>query len=422
MKLLAITNRFNFISILFLFIAGGFVLFIFIRYHLNQELDEELNTEKVHITEALHNIDSISDPSHILSDNLIITKVLNLIETRPTLFDTLIYDNVEQEVIPFRALKFQASSRHANYDIIIKKSEIETLDLILSIAISLMVIFGLIGIIMVIVNYFFSKKLWSPFLTVIESIDKLNINNLNKDFTVPETKITEFKQLNSALTRMIRRITQDFEKIKEFTENAAHEIQTPLSVITTKLESLIQSTDLKEENAQLIYQALENTTRLSKLNKTLLLLTKIGNRQFDNKQPIRFSMVIERHFEDYKELISEKKLQCTFDISKDFVCEMHPALADILISNLLNNSINHNTSGGAISVTLHEDGMDFSNTGEAPDVPLEELFNRFKKGTNQPGHMGLGLSIIKEIVETNDLRITYQYNNTIHRISIQKVN
>lgn len=418
MKLLTLNNRYNLISILLFLTFAGVILFMLIQYHLKQELDEELNTEKIHVIHTLQSMDSIADPSLIISDNIIINIIKPSGLIQPVLFDTLMPDNVENEWIPFRAIRFSARSKESNYEIIIKKSEIESSDLAISISISFIVLFGLIGLMMIITNYYFSKKLWSPFFTTISTINKLNMNDQHASFKVNETGIHEFRQLNSAIEKMINRIRNDFERIKEFTENAAHEIHTPLSVISSKLESMLQNRELDEENARLINQALENTLRLSKLNQSLLLLTKIENRQFEERRPVEFSEIIRKHIENYEEMFLEKQLKVEFNQSEEFITEIHPALAEILVSNLLNNAVHHNIKNGSIKIDVDKTCFQVSNTGHDPGLPADLLFARFKKGSASAEHLGLGLAIVKEIVETNRLSVSYEFENDYHKISI----
>ncbi len=418
MKLLTITNRFNLISILFFLVIAGIILFFFIQYNLRQELDEELNTEKVHIQNSLQSMDSIADPSLIVSDNLLIKKTSIDSIIQPVLFDTLMFDNVDNELIPYRAIRFSAKSKIINYDIIIKKSEIENSDLVISILISMVTVIGFVAIMMIFSSYYFSKRLWSPFFSLISSINKLNLHEKQSGIQTTGTRIEEFRQLNSAIERMIKRIQDDFKRTKEFTENAAHEIQTPLSIISSKLESLLQDSNLNADNAQLISQALENTQRLSRLNQTLLLLTKIENRQFEERVYIEFSGLLKKHLENYEDILKEKEIRVEFHQEGEFVYNIHPVLADILVTNLLNNSIYHNIPKGMIILEVNESGLVFKNTGPDPERPVESFFARFKKGSKEPGHLGLGLALVKEIIDTNNLQVRYEYEKGYHQISL----
>ncbi len=419
MKLLTINNRFNLISILVFFILAGFVLFRLFRYQLKQELDEQLHVERIHVSNALQQIDSIGSAYRMLNDDLTIRQIPAQLEISPLLFDTLMFDNVEDDTIPLRVIRFSARTQLANYEILIKKSELENSDLVISIFISLTIVFGLIGLMMILVNNYFSRKLWNPFLKTISSMKALNINDRDSVFNGPQTSIREFRDLNDALEQMIEKIRSDYNRIKDFSENAAHEIHTPLAIISSKLESLLQGSELNQESALLIHQALENTRRLSKLNQALLLLTKIENRQFEEREEISFSEILKKHLDNYEEIIEQKKISVDFDNLENFIFRIHPALADSLVSNLLNNAIRHNQDHGSIHIILRKNGFTIMNTGEKPEVPVEVLFTRFKKGNKVSSNLGLGLSIVKEIVDTNRLGISYNFENDLHKITIE---
>ncbi len=418
MKLLSATNRFYLMSISIFFIFAGVMLNYSIRFNLKEELDEQLCAEQVHISKAMRLMDSLSSPLLPLNDNFFVQKAKPGIIMMPVLFDSLMYDNVEKEDIPYRLIRFSAQTIRYNYIVTIKKSEIESNDLALTIFISLMLVFGLFCIMLFVSNYFFSRKLWSPFLETITVIKNLKINDRSTNVEFPTTHIQEFNELNRSLQQMLERIKSDFLRMKDFSENASHELQTPLTIIHSKLESLLQSKELNKEDAKLISQALESAVRLSRLNKTLLLLTKIENRQFEQKQTINFSEVFTKYLELYSDMISGNKLRVELNKEEEFYWNLHSVLADILISNLLGNAIKHNIQNGNLLINVKREGFQISNTGLEPEFPTELLFYRFKKSNHSSDHLGLGLALVKEIVDTNGLEISYTFQNGIHTVRL----
>jgi len=415
-KLLSITNRYYLISLLLFFIIAGVLLFFIISFNLDEELDEQLYTEQVHVVNAIRSVENFNELSMPLYDNFIVKKDFTKVNRKPQIVDSLMYDDVEKEMIPFRVIRFSAQTKNARYIILIKKSKIETVDLFFGIFLSLMIVFGLFCMILYVSNSYLNRKIWSPFLETIAAIKTLNINDRDVSFNYKHSKIEELNELNSSLQKMIEQIKSDFFRMKEFSENAAHELQTPLSIIRSKLESLLQSENLNNEDAQLIDRALESTVRLSKLNQSLLLLTKIENRQFEQKQLIPISSVIDKYLELYFDLIDGKKLSVTLNKEKEFFIDINPVLSDLLISNLLGNAIKHNVQNGDIVINIKHDGLEMSNSGEAPEYATDELFSRFKKGNHAPEHLGLGLALVKEIVETCGFNISYVYKNERHTL------
>ncbi len=420
-KLLSLSNRYYFISFFFFLGFAGFILFYLIRYQLKEEVNEQLRSEMEHVSRSLNRMDSIAPFSVTFDDAMTISQAPVGIGIKPVLFDTIMWDDIENETIPYRMIRFSTKTNKTYYLVTIKKSEIETTDLVYSIFISFLLVFGVLGALLVITNSRLNKRLWSPFMQTITIIKTLNISHQNVVFNPTVTPIQEFKELNVSLQQMIEKIKAEYGRMKDFSENAAHEIQTPLTIIRTKLESLLQSKDLNEENAHLINQALENAVRLSKLNQTLILLTKIENNQYEQKDPVQFSTLFDKFFELYEEMQLEKELNLQVNKEDDFVYEMNPNLANILVSNLISNAVRHNIQKGFLFLNINQNGFEIINSGEPLMYPPELLFSRFTKGNYSTEHLGMGLALVKEIVEKNGLQIIYTYEHGKHTISIWKV-
>jgi len=420
MKLLSITNRYFFLSLLLLFSLAGVVLFYAIRFYMNEEMDEQLNAERSQFEKNIQSIDSLDASSLVFLGNIDVEEVSSEKNIEPEVFDSMMYSELEKEMIPFRLIRFSARTKKADYTVLIKESKLETVDIVNSIFCSLMLVFGLFCVVLYLSNCYLNKRVWSPVLKTIQAIKKFNINDREASLKIESAHIEELNELNAALQKMIERIKSDFFQMKEFSENAAHELQTPLSIIRSKLETLLQSENLKDEDARLISQALEGSGRLSRLNQSLLLLTKIENRQYEQKQMVRFSAVFEKYLEIYTDVIAEKRIAIQMEDKDDFVFEINLTLADMLISNLLGNSIKHNNRNGNVRITLFKDGFEISNSGDAPLYPTEQLSNRFKKGNNASEHLGLGLALVKEIVETSGLQISYTFEDERHVMAVKK--
>jgi Signal transduction histidine kinase len=418
MKLLSFTNRYYFVSITVFILLAGIVLFYSIKYQLKKELDEQLIEEEAHVARSMKKLDSLNVTSLLLNDNLSFSKVSSGKFVKPVLFDSYLYDNIEHEFVPYRIIQFTANTQKLNYLVTIKSSEIENNDIIFSVFIGLMLVLALFSIMLYFSNYYFSRKLWEPFLKTITSIKGLNINTKELGLKFGHSTINEFNELNQSLEQMTKRIWSDYKRMKDFSENASHELQTPLTIIRSKLESLLQSRDLKASDARLIHQALENTVRLSRINQTLLLLTKIENGQYEQKQEVSFVKIFERYIEAYEELMVDRNLKITVDKTGDFIFPIHPALADILVSNLLNNAIKHNMNNGWLSINIYPNWFEIINSGIPAGLPTEQLFDRFTKGTNSNEHTGLGLALVKEIAEANGLQVKYDYINDYHIVKI----
>jgi len=235
---------------------------------------------------------------------------------------------------------------------------------------------------------------------------------------LPSTTINEFAELIEAVEQMTQKAKKDYQEIKSFTENASHEIQTPLAIIASKIELLSQSDNLKEDQMHTIQSIAETTNRLAKLNQSLILLTKIDNRQFGATTPVDVSRMVLQILYNYEELFLSRSIQIKQQIDPGVKQTMNEALAEILIINLLTNSFRHNVENGSVTVILQDKYLSISNTGNAISTLPELLFERFRKEAVSSESMGLGLSIVKKICDIYHFKVTYQYQNLLHTITI----
>jgi len=228
----------------------------------------------------------------------------------------------------------------------------------------------------------------------------------------------EFEQLNTTLNAMTNKLYSDFIQHKEFAENASHEMQTPLAIIKANLSVLMQAQNLTENEMNAI-ESIENTVKkLSSLNRTLLLLTKIENKQFTEQKSINLADLIKHQLANYSEQIDAKDITLHIDLQHSFYREMNPTLADILVSNLIHNAIRHNVIGGQLSIVSDANGFSISNTGDSLPFPSSEMFLRFRKSTSTSESIGLGLSLVKSIAETYNMNIHYAFSDQIHTFKL----
>jgi signal transduction histidine kinase len=217
---------------------------------------------------------------------------------------------------------------------------------------------------------------------------------------------------------MTQKARQDYVTLKEFSENASHEMQTPIAIAKGKLELLLESKDLEPEQLGLIQSAQEALSKLSKMGKSLSLLTKIENQEFSNQKPIDFSRAVASSIDFFSEISSFKGIQIETEIEPNVQVKIDESLADILIGNLMKNAIHHNFENGKIKVELDSDKLRITNSGLPPSIPTAQLFERFKKSDQTSQSLGLGLSIVKKICNVSDFKIRYDYENETHILQI----
>lgn len=284
------------------------------------------------------------------------------------------------------------------------------------VVLSLSWIFFLLLVVVGLTSILISKKILSPFNQSLRVMQAFNLKQ-NEPIRLPETRTDEFRTLNTLLDKMTAKALHDYRALKEFTENASHELQTPLAIIRGKLELLLES-GISDEQARLIMSAHEAIERLSRINQSLTLLTKLENQEYEPHEPVNLSTAVHKTIFSLTELMEMKSITLETDIEENVFVRLHPALTDILLTNLFSNAIRHNHEQGTIKVKLNAGGLLIQNTGLRPGMPTEQLFQRFRKNNQSSDSIGLGLSIVKRISEVSRFSVSYQYQEPWHLLKV----
>jgi signal transduction histidine kinase len=233
-------------------------------------------------------------------------------------------------------------------------------------------------------------------------------------------EIAEFSELNSSINHMTSKMSSDYKNQKKFAENASHEFQTPLAIIKGKIDLLLQENTLNEETMKLLVSIEEATSRLSRINKSLLLLSKIENQQYEKTDTVALLPLIEKVKALNEDFILDKKLQFVCEVNEELYFTINSELCFILINNLLQNAIRHNVKNGQITISIKDQTLLISNSGVLEALNEVSIFERFEKKSSNVNSIGLGLAIVKEIAEANSIEVVYQYENNWHAFSLNQ--
>lgn len=421
MKLIQQTGRAYLILSIILFILGGILLSVILTTVMNRRLDEKLLYNKEVIAKRI----KYDYPLTIFDEPEELTDAENRMYPNDTIIykDTLIFHAIEDvegadEYEKYRQLTAYETLQGKRFKIVTRNSLVRNQDFITIItgATILTILLLLTGLWFL--NTRITKRIWNPFHHNLNNLKNFSIQD-QKPIELKESNIDEFKELNQSIKSLTKKVSSDFNNLKEFTGNASHEMQTPLAIMQSKIELLLQSENLnKEEINQLksIYQAGQ---RLSKLNKTLLTLAKVENRQFSEIDEINLTGLINNKLDIYEDFIEQKKLTVTKKLHQDTILEANTTIVDMLVSNLLSNAIKHNIESGSLNIELQPEYLYISNSGEELNIDPESLFNRFKKASSSPDSSGLGLAIVKKICDTNNWKIDYTYLKKEHQIMVR---
>jgi len=256
------------------------------------------------------------------------------------------------------------------------------------------------------------KKLWQNFYTTLALTEQFNIHHNDvPDFQPTDTQ--EFNQLNRALKTLID------ENQKAFTENASHEMQTPLAVMRSKLDILMQQPDLTEEQTRIIQTLYDATSRMTRINKNLLLLAKIENQQYQENNIINVADTVEASLSFLSEQTEIGDITVQKRITDNtFTVQANELLFESLVNNMIINAIKHNVRGGVITVILEYNRLIIKNTGVHQKLDSKILFCRFAKMNSASKGSGLGLAIVHQICKLYGWNMDYSYETGVHMFEV----
>ncbi len=409
MKLVQKINRQYIVYTFIILLLAGISLFFTIKSIIREESDEKLVESYRRIASQLEKTPGDSEwfpMFSVISDSSL--------ASGHHFSDTSL--KIRHEFEEYRQLVAYKTIQGRKYKITVRESELESDDLLETLTMVILLSFSGLLMLLFIINRRISKRIWRPFFENLEKLKQFSLQDIVPyNPTISDTD--EFNELNHVLKSLTDKVITDYDNLKKFSENASHEIQTPLAIIQSKIEALLDENRLsgnQPDKVKSIYQAVK---RLSKINSGLLLLTKIENRQFSELEEINLDRLIKTQIESFNELMVLKQLNFEYICNTEKHIEANKLLVEMLINNLFSNAILHNAEMGQIKIELNVNSLIFSNTGSSNIPDSDRLFERFyKSGTT--GSTGLGLSIAKQICLGADWMISYSYRNDLHIFSV----
>jgi signal transduction histidine kinase len=400
-------SRISLLLIPFILFGGIFTyqVFKFIAY---SEIDEFLQYEKNRIL-AWHEL------NHDVPDVNTIVRVYPVeAPFMPFFSDTLLLETADMEMAPHRELHFSLTHEDRHLGVVIRHLLLGSEDILKGAAllmggITLLIVLLILGGVTVV-----ARSVWQPFFDTINRIQSYRPDQLPD--VLPAQRVFEFDLLNTSVNQMSRKIWMDYNRTKSFNENAAHELQTQLALIKSAAEQLPDRLEEDEEGMKVVQAVHEATTRLSIMLRALLLLSKIGNREFPDKKPVELQPVTENVLDFFSETMQMRNIRLSVNLQNTSQV-MDPGLATILITNLIKNAVLHNVQDGHITITLDKDRFETVNTGPELDGPASDYLSRFRKG--KTGNMGLGLAIVNEICRLYGFDLDYQAEDGLHHVTVR---
>lgn len=404
-------------GILIVFTSWAICFYMAIVEEINDEVDDSLEdySELIIIRsltgKELPSNDSGSNNQYFLRE---VTDAYVQTHANINYRDTMVYIKEKGETEPARILTTIFRNEQGKfYELTVSTPTIEKEDLRESIFQLLVTLFVLLLITILLINVWVFHRSMKPFYTLLAWLDTFRLGQKNEPLCNP-THTAEFRKLNEAVSRFAQHSEEMFEQQKQFIGNASHEIQTPLAVCQNRLEMLMEDESLGEQQMGEIVKTYQTLEYVSKLNKSLLLLSKIDNHQYAEIKDVCLNEILYRYLEDYQEVYAYRKITLQVEDKNDFRVQMNEVLATVLITNLLKNAFIHNVERGTVRIVIEEQGFCFCNTSSGKPLDEHRIFERFYQGHKKKGSTGLGLAIAAAICRQFRLQLRYSHEFGMH--------
>ena len=411
MKLLNYTTKYFALLLLVIITVWALIFYWQMLDEIYDSMDDGLENQKMLVIKK-----AIRDPSILNKTNFDdgyytfrkVTKSDKILNHRDQYRDTTMYMLNEDDFEPVRLLESIFRHEDDYYKVKVITSMVEEDDLIEDLFYSILWLYIGMVISILVLNNFLLKKVWHPFYDLLQKLKNFNIESDQK-INYTKTNIEEFRLLNKNVDRLLKKSREAYVNQKHFIENASHELQTPLAISINKLELLLESEHLNEKDIRLLADSIQNLERLSKFNKSLLLLSKIENRQFENIEELHINLLLKEIIESLEDLADFRQIKVEFQQQQELYFNANRELIFILYMNLIKNAIIHSPKNNAILIRILNEEVEIKNKGEKP-LNTAVIFQRFYKESDVKSSTGIGLALAKAIANKYELHLKYEFH------------
>lgn len=409
MKLLTKINRSYLKYALIVFIIADFVIVTMSNYIIKGEMTQQLKLEAGEIANTIRKYNQFYN---INPTDVALTIPPSKMK-KDVLRDTSIYNAEQNEMVPYREFTTYQHINGRYYQITTRQMLMEFDDILTLFTTLISLVLLLIFIGLLLFTQRLNTSLWKTFNRNREKLKFYSFYPPRK-LELAQTGIDEFDALNEVLSLMSNRLETDYTASKEFSANAAHELQTPLSIIRNKCENLFSESNLDQKTIETIREIYLTTDQLSGISKALLLLAKIDHGQFHENDQISFNEIFNDWMNSFQDVIQDRELNLTISATDNCQTRMDKRLANLLTQNILVNAIKHSKNGEEISISLRKNYFSISNSGEKAIQKPDLIFNRFYKESQSSRATGIGLAIVKKIANHYKIKIDYEFKDFKH--------
>lgn len=410
MKLLNHTTKYLSLALLVIISIWAVIFYFNMLDEVYDSLDDGLDNYKLLIIGKAQKDSTVLYKTEFEESNYSIREMPKpaALAVRDVYKDTLMYMINEEDYEPVRILTTAFERNGKYYQLKVISSMVEEDDLISDLLSAIIFLYLAMLISILIFNNLLLKRIWKPFYHLIDQLKRFRLGK-DKMIKAKSSSVEEFQLLNDTVETLIKRNLATFNSQREFIENASHELQTPLAISINKLELLAEKNSLTESDMTAVSSVIQTLERLTRLNKSLLLLSKIENRQFNDDTLVSLNDIVKTTVTEFEDFAAFKNITLSVVEKGELQKHMHADLAQILVANLIKNAIVHNYAGGSVEIIITSNELTIINTGKKQALDVEKVFDRFHKETKEGHATGLGLAIVKAIVSLYGLKIQYTY-------------
>lgn len=418
MKLQVKFSLYNAITkIAIILILGAIILFSLDRIAYNQ-LDNRLLKKKARIIEHLSNreIDSLLSNQESFTDyNILKEEFIILTDIDDEQIDSpfkIITEKreIEGDIEFYRILNYKFQYHKNWYKLELGESMTALEGIKNYIRFYMLIVLVISLFITLITDFAFTNFLLKPFYLIIDKkINRVNDPTLYNYENIP-TNTEDFKILDNSVNTLMKRINTLFLLEKQFIANVSHELLTPISVLSTRFENMLNTPQIPVEHENKIFASLKTLNRLKVIINSLLLISKVENNQYLKTEEISIKEELSDIYEDLEDRILDKGLIFNQNIFTDLKFIGNKALIHTLLINIINNAIKYNIQGGTIDIYGNYENDSYkikvsdSGIGMSKEL-LEDAFDRFKRGNDEEQGFGLGLAIVQSIAKFHKIEI-----------------
>jgi signal transduction histidine kinase/uncharacterized protein YneF (UPF0154 family) len=410
MKLLARYSRINVVATIAIFLVAASAFFFSLRYLLMNQIDDDLRIEEREIQLFVQKHGQLPESMSVDDQLIEFAKVGCPLKRQ---FKTLMLaENEQGEMEKYRQLEFGLQDTKGWHRVSVSKSLEQTDDLVTTIFSITVITIIFILLVSLLLNRWAVKRIWRPFYKSLDAVGNYKISD-GLPLRLPPSQVDEFEAMNKSLVEFAGQARSDYLSLKTFSENATHELQTPIAIIRSKLDMLQQEPNLSGPGVQALQGAYDSLQRLNRINQSLLLLARIENNQFAEKEKLDMSVLIQQKLDEFRELLQEKKISVSTNLQPASVF-MNAALCQLLLNNLFSNALRYTDEGGNLDVILDPAFFELANTSAGDALAEDGLYQRFQRPDQKSNTAGLGLALAKQVCDASGFIISYRHHKGQH--------